>query len=231
MDISDEEKQKFALAAKHYSNITELVREMTDTISRLGRPASLEKAMSQLDCMIQAVLLASMITDDMCFEIENRFIMDITDYADVTTMFNEKVEELGADIPALTWDNLYELLDDSDSEQCAMIVAIICSVVSGKTNEFITEYAPLEIVNGRGYLEELVANIKMIIAAFSEIDGDELDEDESGDAFKEASMGASILETILVKRWQARVEDFKKFIKNNRNSNGNNDNNDGGEDE
>ena len=187
-------------ACTRYEIVKGVVHEMTEIINNAS-PESLreESAMTAVDLIIQATLLNVAVTDGQFTEIEKQFIDVLTEYGDVLAFVNNEIKKSTDNWREITWNDI----DDLEDEVKKKLGAIVASIVDPYAESFVNVFSALDkLVTERDYLKILRESIEGIIISLSLIDGDNIDSQRVG---AESYVGFSVLEILLVKKWEEKL--------------------------
>lgn len=189
-------EQLYMMACESYESVKEVVKEATDIVSQAGGDLKLESAMTAMDFIIQATLLNVAVTDG-CFQmIERQFIELITEYGDIISFINKEIKKQRSDWESISWNDI----NDLDEGVKKKLGAIAATVVDPYATSLARVLAAVDNVNKeRDYLEIIRKSIGGMIMALSLADGDAV---ESKKISAESYIGFSILDLLLIKKWE-----------------------------
>lgn len=208
---------RFNIARDSYAKIEKIITDMTESVMSFESGFRHEWAMLQYDLILQSILLSQAIADGKYLAVENSFIRQITDYGDITLAFNQKALDENLGLEELDWDGLAELIVGADDERRVKLVTIFSSIAWDYSNTLIGFFAPVDAIYERDYLKEIADETLVILFAFTEIDGDQIQQrHESGsDAEKEINVAVSMLNSLLVNRWNQKIAEFEAWKRRN----------------
>ncbi len=215
--MANDIQARFNVARDSYAKVESILRDMTEKVVSFESDFRHDWAMLQYDLILQSVLLAQAIADGKYLAIENSFIRQITDYGDITLAFNQKASDENLGLEELDWDGLAELIISADDERRVKLVTIFTSIAWDYSNTLIGFFAPVDAVIERDFLKEIVDATVIILFAFTEIDGDSVEQrhEAGSDADRELTIAVSMLENLLVKRWKQKIAEFEAWRRRN----------------
>ena len=197
----------FNAACSYYNEARSIVEELSNLAKRINSKFQFEIAMRQYDQLVQAVLISAAVADGQYMQIESDFINKITDYADVLAGFNNEMKKNNSEWVDFTWDNIDDFANSVETETKNRLVAMILTYVDDLAADFVKWFAPIDGAMGQNYLEDLVSKTCGIILAFTGVDGDDLEADNS-DSVKEYGMAKRMLEIALIQKWEQARNEF-----------------------